>query len=48
MSAPASKAPEKKTVKETRRRLAAVGVKLQTGSPVRIVVKKKRPFLFSS
>lgn len=48
MSAPPAKAPEKKTVKETRRRLSAVGVKLQTGSPVRIVVKKKRPFLFSS
>ena len=48
MSSPPEKAPEKKTVKETRRRLAAVGVKLQTGSPVRIVVKKKRPFLFSS
>lgn len=43
-----AKAPEKKTVKETRRRLAAVGVKLQTGAPLRIVVKKKRPFLFSS
>ena len=48
MSSSSAKAPEKKTVKETRKRLAAVGLTLQTGSPVRIVVKKKRPFLFSS
>jgi hypothetical protein len=39
---------DKKIVKETRKRLASQGVKLQTGTATRIVVKKKRPFLFSS
>ena len=47
-SSASAKAPEKKTVKESRKRLATQGVQLQTGTPVRIVVKKKRPFLFSS
>ncbi|MET0402115.1 MAG: hypothetical protein ABW123_06905 [Cystobacter sp.] len=46
--APPADTADKKIVKETRKRLASQGVKLQTGSPTRIVVKKKRPFLFSS
>jgi hypothetical protein len=48
MSSSNAKSPEKKTVKETHKRLATQGVKLQTGTPLKIIVKKKRPFLFSS
>ncbi|WP_375766191.1 hypothetical protein NR798_31420 [Archangium gephyra] len=47
MSQSKTQSSEKKTVKETRKKLSTKGVQAQTGSSLKIIVKK-RPFLFSS
>jgi hypothetical protein len=38
---------EKKTLKETRKKLATKGVQVRAGSSLKVIIKK-RPFLFSS
>lgn len=47
MSQSKNQSSEKKTVKETRKKLSTKGVQTRTGSTLKIIVKK-RPFLFSS
>lgn len=47
MSQSKPQSSEKKTVKETRKKLSTKGVQLHTGAPLKIIVKK-RPFLFST